>query len=157
MDPEDPSPGVSDSAILDAMPESAIDTFLDLARPGSGSSVLVHELRQLGGALRRPLSGAGAMPTMPGAFLAFAGAVAATPEMAAAGQRDTRRFAAALARFGSGRQYLNFQESRVDADTGFDPVTFGRLVALKSAMDPNGVMVGNHLIRRTYEMEDEFF
>ncbi len=156
MDPEGPTPAVSDTTILDAMPESAIDTFLNLAGPGSGSSLLMHELRQLGGALARPHEGAGAMPALPGAFLAFGGAVAATPEMAVAGLRDARAFASALAPFGSGRNYLNFQESRVDPASGFDPVTFGRLVTLKSAVDPDGVLVGNHLIRRTYEMEDEF-
>lgn len=155
MDPEGPSPGVSNSTIVDAMPEAAIHAFLDQAR--SASSVLVHELRQLGGALSRPPRGAGAMPTLPGAYLAFAGAVAATPEMAAAGLQETAAFAAALAPFGSGRSYLNFQENPVDPATGFDPVTFGRLVTLRSALDPTGVLVGNHPVRRTYEMEDEFF
>jgi len=155
MDPEGPSPGVSNSAIIDAMPEAAIHAFLDQAR--AGSSVLVHELRQLGGALNRPAAGAGAMPALPGAFLAFAAAIAATPEMAAAGLHDTAAFAAAMAPFGAGRTYLNFQENPVDPATGFDPVTFGRLVTLKSALDPHGVLVGNHLVRRTYEMEDEFF
>jgi len=77
--------------------------------------------------------------------------------MAAAGLRDTAEFAAAMAPFGSRRNYLNFQENQVDPATGFDPVTFGRLVTLKSALDPDGVLVGNHLVRRTYEMEDEFF
>jgi hypothetical protein len=155
MDPEGPTPGVSNTVVVDAMPEAAIHAFLDRAR--AGSSVLVHELRQLGGALGRPAAGAGAMPTLPGAFLAFAGAIAATPEMAAAGLRDTAEFAAAMAPFGSRRNYLNFQENQVDPATGFDPVTFGRLVTLKSALDPDGVLVGNHLVRRTYEMEDEFF
>jgi FAD/FMN-containing dehydrogenase len=157
MDPDAPMPSVSDTAILDAMPESAIDTFLELARLGSGSSLMIHELRQLGGALARPHQGAGAMPVLPGAFLAFGGALAATPEMAVAGMRDARAFASALAPYGSGRNYLNFQENQVDPATGFDPVSYGRLVALKSAMDPNGVLVGNHLVRRTYEIEDEFF
>lgn len=155
MDPEGPSPGVSNSAIVDAMPEEAIRAFLDHAR--ADSSVLLHELRQLGGALSRPHDGSGAMPALPGAFLAFAGAIAATPELAAAGLRDTAAFAAAMAPFGSGRSYLNFQENPIDPAAGFDPVTFGRLVTLKTALDPDGVLVGNHLVRRTYEMEDEFF
>ncbi|HOZ56910.1 MAG TPA: FAD-binding protein [Nakamurella multipartita] len=157
MDPDSPMPSVSDTAILDAMPEAAIETFLDLARPGSGSSLMMHELRQLGGALARPHPGAGAMPTMPGAFLAFGGALAATPEMAAAGRRDAQAFAAALAPFGSGRTYLNFQENQTETAAGFDPVNYGRLVALKSALDPQGVLLGNHPVRRTYEVEDEFF
>lgn len=153
MDPEGPSPAVSDSAIVDAMPEAAIQAFLDHAR--SAPSVLVHELRQLGGALSRPAAGAGAMAALPGAFLAFAAAIAATPEMAAAGLRDTAAFASALAPFGHGRTYLNFQENPTEPATGYDAVAFGRLVALKSALDPDGVLVGNHLIRRTHEIEDE--
>ncbi len=157
MDPESPTPSVSGSAILDAMPESAINTFLDLARPGSGSSLLMQELRQLGGALARPHEGAGAMPSLPGAFLAFGGAIAATPDLAATGRRDATAFAAALAPYGSGRNYLNFTENRIDPASGFDPVTYGRLVTLKSALDPDGVLVGNHPVRRTYEIEDEFF
>jgi len=157
MDPEAPTPSVSDTTILDAMPEAAINAFLDLTRPDSGSTLLMHELRQLGGALGRPQEGAGAMPMLPGAFLAFAGAPALTPEMAAAGLRDARAFAATLAPFGSGRTYLNFQESHVDPAGGYDPVAYGRLVTLKSALDPDAVLVGNHLVRRTYEIEDEFF
>ena len=62
-----------------------------------------------------------------------------------------------MAPFGTGRSYLNFQENPVDPASGFDPVEFGRLVTLKSALDPDGVLVGNHLVRRTYEIEDEFF
>lgn len=154
MDPEGPSPAVSDSAILDAMPEAAVHAFLDHAL--SASSVLVHELRQLGGALSRPAAGGGATAALPGAFLAFAGAIAATPELAEAGRRDTAAFASALAPFGRGRTYLNFQENATEPATGFDAVAFGRLVALKSALDPNGILVGNHLIRRTHEIEDEF-
>ena len=45
------------------------------------------ELRQLGGALARPHAGAGALPMLDGEFVLFAVAIAATPEMAAAGPR----------------------------------------------------------------------
>ena len=57
-------------------------------------------MRQLGGALSRPHPGAGALPMLDGRFLAFAGGIAATPEMGAAGQRDADRFVQALAPFG---------------------------------------------------------
>jgi hypothetical protein len=89
-----------------------------------------------------------------GAFLALGCAIAATPEMGAAGQRDADVFVRALAPFGSGRQYLNFVEHTVDPSAGYDPVTWGRLVTIKSAFDPDGVVVGNHLVRRTFEIED---
>ena len=52
---------------------------------------------------------------------------------------------------------MNFQENQTETAAGFDPVNYGRLVALKSALDPQGVLLGNHPVRRTYEVEDEFF
>ncbi len=154
MDPEGPTPSVSNTAMVDAMPDAAIDTFVAQSGPDSRSSLLLSELRQLGGALGRPHPQAGAMPMLDGAFLSFAAAIAATPEMGAAGQADADAFAAAMAPFGSGRQYLNFVEHTVDPSISYDPVAWGRLVAIKSAFDPDGLIVGNHPVRRTFEIED---
>ena len=81
-------------------------------------------------------------------------AVAVTPEMGAIGQRDANAFAAALAPFGSSRQYLNFVEHPIDPSVAYNPVTWGRIVTLKSAFDPDAVIVGNHPVRRTFEIED---
>ncbi len=154
MDPEGPTPSVSNSAMLDGMPDAAIDTFVGLSGPDSHSSLLMSELRQLGGALDRQHPGAGALPKLDGDFLAFAGAMAMTPEMAAAGQADATAFAAALAPYGSARQYLNFVEHPIDPSLAYDPVAWGRLVTIKSAFDPDGIIVGNHSVRRTFEIED---
>jgi FAD/FMN-containing dehydrogenase len=49
MDPEGPTPSVSNTALLDGMPESAIEA-VEHAGPGTNSTLLIHELRQLGGA-----------------------------------------------------------------------------------------------------------
>jgi len=154
MDPEGPTPSVSNSALLDGMPEAAIEAFVEQAGPGSTSTLLVSELRQLGGALSRPQPGAGALPAIDGAFLAFGVAIAATEQMAAAGLRDANALVAALAPFRSARQYLSFVEHPTDPSTGYEPVAWGRLVTLKSAFDPDGVIVGNHPVRRTFEIED---
>jgi hypothetical protein len=154
MDPEGPTPVVSDTAMLDGLPDAAIDAFVQQSGPDSRSTLLINELRQLGGALGRPHPGAGALPMLDGAFLAFGAAVAATPEMGAIGRRDANDFAAALAPFGSSRQYLNFVEHPIDPSVAYDPVTWGRLVTLKSAFDPDAVIVGNHPVRRTFEIED---
>ncbi len=154
MDPEGPSPTVSNSAMLSGFPDAAIDAFLARSGPDSRSSLLMSEIRQLGGALGRPHPGAGALPMLEADYLAFAGAIAATPEMGAAGQADADAFVAALAPFGSGRQYLNFVEHAIDPSAAYDPVAWGRLVTIKSAYDPDGLIVGNHLVRRTFEIED---
>ncbi len=136
MDPEGPTPSVSNSALLNAMPDAAVDAFVAQSGPDSRSSLLLSEIRQLGGALGRPHPDAGALPMLNGAFMAFAGAIAATPEMAAAGQSDANAFVAALAPFGSGRQYLNFVEHAIDPSAAYDPVAWGRLVTIKSAVRP---------------------
>jgi FAD/FMN-containing dehydrogenase len=154
MDPEGPTPAVSNTALLDGMPEQAIRAFVEHAGPGTTSTLLIHELRQLGGALGRPDPDAGAMPMVDGQFLALGVGIAATPEMGAAGQRDADTFIGALAPFASGRQYLNFVERPTDPSAGYDPVTWGRLVTLKSAFDPAAVIVANHPVRRTFEIED---
>ena len=154
MDPEGPTPAVSNTALLTGMPEQAIRAFVRHAGPGTSSTLLVHELRQLGGALGRSDPAAGAMPMISGQFLAVGVGIAATPEMGAAGQRDADAFIGAMASFGSGRQYLNFVEHPTDPSVGYDPVTWGRLVTLKSAFDPDAVIVANHPVRRTFEIED---
>lgn len=56
--------------------------------PEWGSSLLMAELRQIGGALGRPDEGAGSLVMLDGQFALFAVAIAATPEMAAQGRAD---------------------------------------------------------------------
>ncbi|MGS0685602.1 FAD-binding oxidoreductase [Nakamurella sp. GG22] len=154
MDPEGPTPAVSNTVMLDGMPDAAIDTFVGLSGPDSQSSLLMSELRQLGGALGRPHPGAGALPMLDGAFVAFGGGMAMTPEMGAATLADATAFVDALSPFGSARQYLNFVEHAIDPSVAYDPVAWGRLVTIKSAFDPDGIIVGNHSVRRTFEIED---
>jgi FAD/FMN-containing dehydrogenase len=154
MDPEGPTPAVSNTALLAGLPEAAIRSFVDQAGPGSTSTLLVNEIRQLGGALGRPHPGAGALPMIDAQFLLVGIGIAATPDMAAAGQRDADNLVRALAPFSTARQYLNFVEHPTDASSGYDPVTWGRLVTVKSAYDPDAVMVANHPVRRTFEIED---
>jgi FAD/FMN-containing dehydrogenase len=146
MDPEGPTPAVSDSLVLGSLPEAAIDALVAAVGPGSGSTLMLSELRQLGGALGRPHQGAGAMPVLEGQFLFFAVAVAATPETGARGRADARRAAGALAPWGNGRTYLNFAEEAVDTSAGYDPVSFARLQRLRAAYDPSGLMVATHRV-----------
>jgi hypothetical protein len=144
MDPEGPTPGVSSTALLDALPADAIDTLLGVAGPGSGSSLLVTELRQLGGAIGRPAAGAGALPCVEGQFLLFGCAIAATPQMAMAGRADADRLIAATAPWHGSRLYLNFVENSIDTTAGYDPVAYRRLQSVRAALDPAGVFYANH-------------
>lgn len=149
MDPEGPTPAVSDAAVLCALPAEAVAAFTESAGPGSGSSLVVAELRQLGGALGRSHPGAGALPRIEGRFALFCAAVAATPEMAAQGEADATRVVEALWPWANGRHYLNFAEHEVDMSSGFDGADFARLQRIRAAVDPDGVLVANHRIPLT--------
>ncbi|WP_406832850.1 FAD-binding oxidoreductase [Pedococcus sp. KACC 23699] len=151
MDPEGPTPAVSDSTMLTGLPDAGIDALLAEAGPGSTSSLLATELRQLGGALGRDHEGGGALKRLDGAFLAFGVAIAATPEMAARGEQDARRLTQALSPWANGRSYLNFAETSVDPRSGYDERAWLQLKGIRSAVDPHGVFVGNHRIPRLVE------
>jgi hypothetical protein len=62
MDPPGPVPGVGDGMLLGELAAEAIGALAAAAGPGSGSQLLSVELRQLGGALRRPAPDSGAAP-----------------------------------------------------------------------------------------------
>ena len=86
------------------------------------------------------------MPALDGEFLLFGVAVAATPEMGAAGQADADALVAAMSPWANGRQYLNFLEASVDPRTGYDEASYARLQELRAAMDPDGMVLANHYI-----------
>src|SRR5690242_11402790 len=107
MDPEGPSPFTSDSRMLGSFPGAAVDAFLAEAGPDATTSLLLAELRQLGGALARPHEGGGVLSHLEGEFVSFAGGIAATPEMGAAAHADATGLMSALDPWSNGRQYLN--------------------------------------------------
>jgi FAD/FMN-containing dehydrogenase len=151
MDPEGPTPATSSTSMLDSFPEEAIQAFLATAGPGSGTSLLMAELRQLGGALGRPHPGAGALPRLDAQFILFAGAIAATPEMEEQGYADALALVAALEPFANAGNYLNFAEKPVDVRASYPAETWLRLAGVRSAADPRGVLVANHPVPRLYE------
>jgi FAD/FMN-containing dehydrogenase len=148
MDPEQPTPAVSDSAMLSGLPDAALDTFLSQVGPGARTSLMMGELRQLGGALGRPHEGGGALSHLDAAFVMFAGAMAMTPEMAAQGHADARRLTAAMAPWSNGRSYLNFAENPVDPRSAYPDTAWRRLARIRSAVDPSGLLVANHPVPR---------
>lgn len=148
MDPEGPTPAVSASTMLAGLPDTAIESFLALTGPGSGSSLLSAELRQIGGALGRPQPGAGALPMLDGLFILFAVAIAATAEMGRQGYADAVALVDALGAYSSGRDYLNFAEQPVDVSGSFPGETWHRLQSIRGAVDPDGRLVANHPVPR---------
>ena len=151
MDPEGGAPFVSDSAMLGSFPDAAVDAFLAEVGPDATTSLLMAELRQLGGALGRPHEGGGVLSHLDAEFLTFAGAIAATPEMGARGHADATRFTAAMSPFANGRQYLNFAENPVDPRTAYAEGVWTQLKGIRGAVDPHGMFAANHPVPRLWE------
>jgi FAD/FMN-containing dehydrogenase len=148
MDPEGPTPAVSQSAVLSELPADAIDQLLAIGGPGSGSTLLMVELRQLGGALARPAPGAGALPSLEGRFVLFAGGIAATPEMAAQGLADAARVVGSVRPWVASTHYLNFAEEPIDVGSAFGRTEWQRLSRICGEVDPDGVVLANHPVSR---------
>ena len=142
MDPEEPMPGMSDSAILDTLPAEAVERMVELAGPGSDSPLLMFELRHIGGALAR--RGTGALGAFRGEYLMFAGGVPMDPMTVPALEATLALTRAAFAPYGSGAAYLNFAERPTDPVAFYGEETYARLRAVKAAVDPDGLFRGNH-------------
>jgi FAD/FMN-containing dehydrogenase len=151
MDPEGGSPFASDSTMLGSFPDAAVDAFLAEAGPDAQTSLLMAELRQLGGALGRRHEGGGVLDRLDAQFLTFGGGIAATPEMGARAHADAVRLSEALAPFTNGRQYSNFAENQVDTRSIYDADVWTQLTGIRSAVDPHGMFAANHRIPRLYE------
>jgi FAD/FMN-containing dehydrogenase len=144
MDPKDPVPGVTDSALLGDLSPEAIDELLAVAGPGSGSTLLSVELRQLGGALARSAPEHGAIDTLAGEYAYFGVGMAPVPPVKAANEAQLARVAAAVAPYDAGRGYSNFTESSGSAAAFFGEETLARLRAVRQDVDPEGLFQANH-------------
>ena len=151
MDPEGGAPFASDSAMLGSFPDAAVDAFIAEAGPDARTSLLMAEIRQLGGALGRPHDGGGVLDRLDAQFLTFGGGMALTPEMGAQAHADAVRLSEALAPFDSGREYSNFAENPVDTRSIFDATKWTQLTGIRSAVDPHGLFVANHRVPRLFE------
>jgi FAD/FMN-containing dehydrogenase len=147
MDPEGPTPGIGGGGqMLAELPDEAIDAFVAAAGPGSGSALLLAELRHLGGALGRTPEGAGALGRLAGEYIVFGAGIAATPELAAAVPPSIEAMVAAIAPWDIGAAYLNFTEAPEDPAKFYSAEAYARLRRVKAETDPDGVFRGNHAI-----------
>lgn len=142
MDPEGPTPTVTNSVLLSGLPPEAVDALLEVAGPTSGTSLLAAEIRHLGGAANSPAHAA--LDRLRGQYLAFFLAIAPNLEAGAVGAVDAARAVQALNRWASGGRYLNFDDNAVDVSAGYDPAAWARLQRVRDAVDPERTMVANH-------------
>ena len=145
-DPEEPMPVLTDHRLLGALTEAAVDAFVAHAGPGSGSAMLMAEIRHLGGALGVAKPGNGALAKIDAGYLLFGGGLA-IPEMIPTLQASLGAFKDAFAQWDAGTAYLNFQETTVDSRSFYDELTHRRLAHIKTSVDPGDMFRSNHPIR----------
>ena len=87
-----------------------------------------------------------------GQFVLFAGAIAATPEMAVAGRADAIGARSRRSQpWSNGRAYLNFAENPIDAKAGLRGRVVGAAEGDPLGGRPGRVFVANHVVPRFYE------
>jgi FAD binding domain-containing protein/berberine-like enzyme len=143
MDPPAPVPYASMAMMTGKLPAAAIDAMLQAIGPGSGSQLLIAELRHGAGALSRAPQGAGALATLPGSFLAFAAGFIPVPEVMAPTRAWLGALKSALEPYDAG-MYLNFVEETVEIAEVFPPDVLNRLREVKQRYDPDNLFKSNH-------------
>jgi FAD/FMN-containing dehydrogenase len=147
MDPEQPVPGLGRHAPIAELSDEAIDAFVaNGPGPETGSSLLLAELRQLGGALGRRQEGAGALDKLDFPFVMSAIGSLMAPGSEESVPRDLDRIAAAMEPWTAAGGYFNFADSPCDVDSILPAETCSRLADAKRRWDPDGTIVGNHAV-----------
>lgn len=143
MDPPHPVPADSAHQLLGDLPASAIDEFVAVTGPGSGSPLVSAELRHTGGALARSEPHHGALSTLPGSLSMFAVGMPADAATGAAISAQLAQVTGALAPYEVGHA-LNFVEAPYPTVEAYPPESFRRLQAVKASYDPADVFRANH-------------
>jgi hypothetical protein len=144
MDPEQPVPALGHHGLVRELSDDAIDAFVGTAGPESGSPLLLTELRHLGGALGRPVEGAGALSHLDADFAMFGVGALMAPELAEPIERHLDRLLEAMEPWAADGGYFNFAERPCDADSILPPEICARLAEVKRRWDPEGTIVANH-------------
>ncbi|MBO3749489.1 FAD-binding oxidoreductase [Streptosporangiaceae bacterium NEAU-GS5] len=143
MDPPDPLPYWTTTALVDEMPSAVIERTARIS--GAGSPLTMVQFRHMGGALARHEPGAGARATLPGHIAMFGLGVVpeAGAEPAVVAGLEALSGVFAPLRVGD---YPNFVEEPTDTSAFFDTDTWNRLRRVKALYDPGDLFRGNHHI-----------
>jgi hypothetical protein len=144
MDPSDPMPGEGEGAFLFDFPAAAIDTLVAVVGPDAETPPDSVEVRHLGGALARPVPGGGAQPSIEASYLLYAVGAVPTLDLAGPVRAHVRAVKDSLAPWHASYDYYNFEETPATAAAVLPPASFRRLQEIKSAYDPDQVIISAH-------------
>jgi FAD/FMN-containing dehydrogenase len=146
MDPESPVPGIGEGGLVKELSDEAIAAFVGLAGPGSGSPLLLSELRRLGGAFGRAAENPGALSHIDSDYVMYSVGMPMSPELAEAIPAHLERIEETMKPFGAEGAYFNFTEAPCDVDAILPPDVCDRLSEVKRKWDPDGRVVANHAV-----------
>lgn len=146
MDPEHPVPGLGEGMTIGELPDEAIETFATVAGPGSGSPLLLSELRQLGGALGRPDANGGALTHLDAGWVMYSVGMPMTPALGEAIPAHLKKIEQAMVPWAGEGSYYNFTERPCDVDSILPADICARLAEVKRKWDPNNMVVANHTV-----------
>jgi hypothetical protein len=148
-DPVDPMGIIQHAGLLRDLSPEARDALVEVAGAGSGSPLLLVEVRRLGGALARTPERLNPMGSGDARFSLNALGATFTPEMAEGVEAHMARLVEATRRHQTGETFVNFMEvdpaeERVRA--AYPSEDWERLVALKDRYDPGNLFRFNRNI-----------
>ena len=146
MDPEQPVPGFGHHRALRELSDEAIDAWVSAIGPGSGTPLLLSELRHLGGALGRPDPDGGALSHLDAGWVMYGIGMVMSPEMGEAVSAGLDRMHEAMEPWAADGGYFNFSDRPCDTDAILPPDVCSRLADVKRRYDPDGRLFGNHAV-----------
>jgi len=144
MDPEQPVPATGFHALIEELSDETVDAFVGAVGPGSGSPLLLAELRQLGSALSTPAPDGGALPCIDAAYSLNTVGSLMDPSAREAIMHHFDVLRDALAPWSTSGSYLNFAEQRAGFDTLFPAESRERLTEVKERWDPDDRFRANY-------------
>jgi FAD/FMN-containing dehydrogenase len=143
-DPEDPLPGIGDAILLSELDADAENRFIAAAGAESGSSLVVAEIRQLGGSTGSPDDGSGVLSHLDAGYMLFGTGVAFDPASSKRSEEDLDRLLAALEPFRADRRLYGFAERNCSLEDCFGPESAARLEEIRDRYDPGHVFIAPH-------------
>jgi hypothetical protein len=144
MDPAEPIPFRSDTALLGELDDEGWTGLLAAAGVGESTSLLSVELRQLGGAFAEPGPRGGAFSHIPAPLLYWACGIAGVPGT----EKDLARVRDALAPYRTGFTAPTFTDHFDQEQRTYDEQTRARVERARAAADPHGLFAGDVAVIR---------
>ena len=145
-DPPGPAAGRAEGWLLESLDADATAPLVAAAGMDGTSPLISAEIRHLEGALGRPGPAGGVLSHLEAPFAVYLVGIVTAPGAAAAIDERIAAVRDATDRWLARRRYYNFAERDVDPVSFYAQGDYGRLVAIRDEVDPDGLFLAKHTI-----------